>query len=742
MSFLLSKTEEAPHPNHITNETPLHAACEGNHYKIVVKLIVRFPELLMMKDKLPYRGWYPIHTACAYGASDEILEAILLGMLHLMKTNDDYVPANTKEDVQLIDELGRSPLYIAVKCGNLSHIQLMTSPSLFNTLQQYVPSLYAITSGSLSQVSVIHCAVAHNRKEILHVLLDKFPLAIEVSAYSSVFVMTHMLTHLQRNVNGLDVQPVVFPLLETTICESDNGKLSLLSTSKAFEEYSILSNMQLSSLAVAAAMGNEELTETLLKAGAKDDDSLALRIAMFLQHHEIVRVLLTATDDTNLCLGGHKKLSTFSLPSTMLNNFRTIDLQHNCLDCVPLALFQCPALEVLNISNNQLTELPVTVTDISSSNVFALSSVLGTWKCRKLRILDISCNSLEILPAVIWKLPELEQLHVQRNSLTSIETVIEVCARLEVIDVSHNDLQNAPECVFRAKTVNVSHNQLKCLPTCIWYIEYLSTLRASNNQIAEITFPKSSCSSSRDRKLSFTSRGRRKISAEGNPSFFIHKNTKGMNESYSHGLIKLDLSHNKLTNFPTDLPCFANNLQRLHISGNNIPVLYTCFVPPCIKHLEAQECNLDWIETIYDNQEHLCCHKTHTTLNNLLYLYLKGNTLQQFTFINDSHDAGEKDLRFPELKTLDLSKNQLNDQLDPNIGLQKHLTTLILSDNPNLKSLPLQLSYLSDTLTNLELDNLPGLKDPPKEYILVASRSPKRLLSYMKSRIKRYGQMH
>ena len=732
----MSKAKEAPLANLITNETPFHAACEGNHYEIVMELINIFPELLLVKDELPYRGWYPIHTACAYGASDEIIEAILVKMMEASDDDDDDEQTSTKVDVQLIDELGRSPLYIAVKCGNLSHIQLMTSPRLFNTLQQHVPSLYAITSGNLSQVSVIHCAVAHNRKEMLHILLDKFPLAIEVSAYPSVFLMIHMLTHLQRNVKGLDVQPVIFPLLETTLYETNNGELSLSSTSKAFDEHGILSNMRLSSLAMAAAMGSEEITEILLNAGAKDDDGLALRIALFLQHYEIVRRLLTAPDDVSLCLGDHKKLSTFSMPIKLLDHFRIIDLQHNYLGSVPLALFQCPVLEVLNISNNQLTELPVT--DISSSNDFAFSSVPGSWKCRKLRILDISCNKLEILPAVIWKLPELEQLHAEHNSLTNIETVIEVRARLEEINISYNNLQSAPECVFRATTVDISHNNLKCLPTCIWYLEYLNTLKASNNQIAEITFPKSSCNSSRDRKLSFTSKGRRKLSAEGNPSFFIHKNTKEMNESYSHGLLKLDLSCNKLTNFPTDLACFASNLQRLHISGNNIPMLYICFLPPCIKYLEAKECKLDSIEANYDNKDHLCCHKTHTSLNNLLYLYLKGNTLQQFTFINDSCDAGERDLRFPELNTLDLSENQLSDQLDANIGLQKHLTTLILSDNPNLKSLPLELSYLNNTLTNLELDNLPGLKDPPKEYILAASRSPKRLLSYMKSRIKRY----
>ena len=694
-----------------------------------------------MKDKLPYRGWYPIHTACAYGASDELLTAILEGILRLMETNDDE-PARLKVDVQLIDELGCSPLYIAIKCGNFSHVQLMTSPYLFNTLQQHVPSLYAITSGKLSQVSVIHCAIAHDRKEMLHVLLDKLPLAIEVSAYPSVFSMIHMLTHLKRNVKCLDTKPVNFPLLET-ICEITNGTLSLSSASKAFDEYGVLSNMQLSPLAMAAAMGNEETTGILLDAGAKDDDGLALRIAIFLQHHKIARMLLTAPDDASLCLGDYKKLSTFSLTSAVLDSFHAIDLQHNCLDSVPLALFQCPMLEVLNLSYNQLTQLPVT--DISPSNVFALLSVLGSWKCRNLRSLDISCNRLQTLPAVVWKLPELEQLHAQHNSLVSIETVIEVCARLEEINLSYNNLQSTPECIFRAKMVDVSHNKLKCLPICIWNLEYLNTLRASNNQIAEIKFPKSSCSSSRNSRLSsFTSSGKRKLNADGNPSFFMHKNTKEIKDSCARGLLKLDLSHNELTDFPTDLACFANNLQRLHISGNNIPVLYLCFLPPCIKHLEAKECNLDWIETSYNNEDHLCCHKTHTSLNNLLYLYLKGNTFQQFTFINDSHDAGERDLRFPELKTLDLSKNQLSGQLDANIGLQKYLTTLILSDNPNLKSLPLELSYLSNTLTNLELDNLPGLNDPPKEYILAASRSdsPTRLLSYMKSRLKRYRQTH
>ena len=730
VSFILSQTQEVPHANRITNETPLHAACEGNHYEIVMQLITMFPQLLLVKDKLSYRGWYPIHTACAYGASDKILEAILVGMKCLMEANDKT--AGTRTDVHLIDVLGRSPLYIAVKCNNLSHIHLMTLPSLFNTLQQYFPSLYAITSGNASHVSVIHCTILHDRKELLRVLLDKFPLAIGMFAYPSIFSMTHMLSHMQEKANRSDNKLVIFPLLESTICEGIDGGLVLSSTSKAFDEYGTLSNLVMSPLATAAAMGNKEMAEILLDAGAKDDDGLALRLAIFLQHHEIARMLLTATDDAKNCSGDSKKLSTFSLPSTELIDFNVIDLQHNNLDSVPLALFQIPGLEILNLSDNKLTQLPHT--DMSSS---ALPSVLGSWKCKSIRTLDISCNKLKSLLAIIWKLPQLEHLYAQHNSIAKIETInIEAHAWLEGINISYNDLQSVPEGVFRANTVDVSHNKLKCLPPCIWELHCLNTLLASNNLLSEIVFPKSSCGSNGVR----SSLGRRKLGAEGNPSFFPHNRKDKMHAGNTHGLSKLDLSHNKLTSFPSNLSCFASNLKRLHISGNNISMLYICLLPPYLKHLEATECNLDWIEPSYDNKDDLCCHRTHTSLNNLYYLYLKENVFQRFTFIDDSVDAGVKQLRYPELRTLDLSSNQLSKQLDANIGLQKHLDTLILNDNLDLESLPLELSCLSSSLTHLELNNLPGLKDPPKEYILqlASSRSPKRLLSYMKSRMKRY----
>lgn len=475
--------------------------------------------------------------------------------------------------------------------------------------------------------------------------------------------------------------------------------------------YVILSHLRLQNPCIRKI----EITELLLKAGAKDANSLAI----FLQNCEKARMMLTTLDYASLKL----------LPSEILNSFSTINLQNNCLDSVPLVVFQIPRLENLNLSHNRLTELPVNRT--SSSKVLVASSVTGGWKSLNLRTLDINNNKLKALPAVLWKLPRLKYLHAEHNSISNIEAgnCNNVDTWVEEINISYNDLQNPPDCVFRAKVVNVSHNKLKYLPTCIWRLEHLDTLVASNNQISEMGFPKSPCSSSRERRPSFTSKGKRKLSGGG-----LFMNGKKMKQG--HGLMKLDLSHNKLTIFPPQLVCCADNLRRLNISGNNIPTLYISLLPPCLQHLKAEECNLEWIKITYD-KDHSCYHKTHTSLNNLKDLEINGNLFQQFTFIDDSQNAGGgKHLRFPELRKLDLSNNQLSDQFDANVGLQKHLSTLILNDNPNLKSLPLELSDLTNILY-LKLDNLPSLTDPPKEYI----SDCKSLQLYMKSRMKRYREI-
>ena len=713
MHFMLSEMKEIPIANKTMKETPLHAACEGNHYEIVVKLIIKFPELLLVQDCLSHRRWHPIHTACAFGTSVKILEALLVGILCLMTKGHEMV-SGTLVHMSFYDALGRTPLYLATKCGNLSYVDLMMTP-VFDPLMQSAPTLYTVPCTN-PWPSPIHSAMTYGREELLVSLLDA--LSLKVFAYPSVYALRHML-----QCKDTDNKPTNFPQLETTICESSDGELHLIDTGSAIKNYEVLrsykvlSNLNLSPLAMAAALGNANLTKLLLNKGAKDDDGLALRLALFLQYHDIAGIILSRTcDDSQICLGNMKKLSTFLLPNNILNSFTKIHLEDNCLNSIPLVLFQLPKLTFLNVSNNQLVKLPV-------SN----SSFQSGWKCNNVKNICISSNKLETLPAVIWNLPQLRELHADNNCINEIESPADPCAKLKTISVSHNKLSNVPQHIFDAEEVNISYNRLEYLPECVWKSKVVTNLIASHNQINKVNFPEISCNYKRHREMSFIATGKRAIAPE----------CKGKISDKSHGnsLTSLNLSYNNLTNFPKYLTCFAYNLHMLKISNNPIRFLYIHLLPPCIKNISANDCSLENIEIKCDG-ENLCDHKTHTSLENLSFLNLKGNKLTWLQFSSKS-DMGPKNrgLIYPALDMLDLSNNLLGD-LDVNIQNQKRLNSLILSGNYNLKSLPFELSHLSDTLSLLQLDNIPNLTNPQlREY--QSHQSLVKLFSYMKSALKR-----
>ena len=693
VKFMLSEIKEIPPANQVTNETPLHAACEGNHYKIVVELVIKFPEMLLIKDKLSHRRWHPIHTACAFGVSDEILKALLVGILCiLMEKHKIELTGKLANSECFVNGLLHTPLYIATKCQNLSHVRLMMA--LYDSLKQNAPTLYTIPCDRPNP-SAIHCAITYNNQKLFLDLLEKSEL-IRI-AYPSTFTVRHMLQRMNKDTND---KP---KLLEATVCESCDGKLYLHDINSVFKDYGALSNLRLSPLAMAVAMGNVKFTEILLNNGDNDDNGLALRLALFLQYYDIAGLILSY-DDSLICLGNSKSLSTFELPSNIMNSFTEIHLQENNLSSVPLTLFQLPKLTVLDVSNNKLTKLPI------SDSLFQ-----SGWFCTDIEIISISNNELESLPGVIWEMPKLKQLYAGHNSISKIETTKNRYTKITRFDVSHNQLSNCnvPQNIFLAEDVDISYNKLQYLPDSIWKSKNLVTLNAANNIIKEVGFPMNSHDFN---EASF-------------PSEFTQSQTNDEPCSvYASALSKLNLSSNQLTSFPTHLTCFVYYLQHLDISDNQIPILNICLLPPYIKYLNAAECCLEDIKINCD-QHSLCSHKKHTNLKNLSFLSLKGNKLRHFTLINDA------DLIYPELEWLNLSNNQLCVQLDENIGKQRHLSYLILSNNNSLKSLPLELSNLCNTLTLLEIESLPNLTDSHiKKY-----RNTRQILSYMKSKMKRYS---
>ena len=721
VSFIMSQIVEVPSANRATNETPLHAACEGDHYEIVETLITTFPQLLLMKDKIPYRGWYPIHTACAVNASYKIVAVILVGMI-----GKHFNSPNLFHNLSFLDSFGYSPLFIASECSNLPHVSVLLHPMLISTILHFVPTLLYNVSGCLcTKCSVMHAAVFGNNLKIITTMMERIP-----KAKMFLGIPCKMTSLYVSSLLGCYLTSYSHPPMK--VCEKSSGELELVSVNAITHAQKPFNHMSISPLALAAVLGRTEVVAAFLDAGMRDTKNLGLRLALFMKHSEIVINLLfhQRTDKTIFEANGRDLLHFPVSPNISEHLFQCteINIQRNSLTEIPLGLFQIPVLNHLNASHNNLTTLPIGEKEFDLN----FDAAEWGWKCKSLQILNVSYNAICTLPEAVWAIPNLEYFDASYNSIVLIGPAKYCCTKLVRINISHNSLVQVAPFLFSCEEVNLSFNKLRSLPVKLWSSKSIKALNVSNNLIAEICFP----DNSEQLGVSFTSACTKVINV---------KKVLGVEQiGASTSLSKLQLADNKLFTFPKDLACFATHLQLLDISFNHISTIDISFLPPYLKTLKATNCHMSHFGSIMNSWEKevyqircislgigiRCPHRRHECLQHLSNLKLSNNKLRDMQFVDNSSN----NLLYPELTSLYLSANELHGDFSSLVKLQSHLFNLDLSDNPQLESIPMELSLLSDVLCCLKLDNLPRLRDPPKEYHNCHIRE---LLSYMKQRMEK-----
>ena len=187
-----------------------------------------------------------------------------------------------------------------------------------------------------------------------------------------------------------------------------------------------------------------------------------------------------------------------------------LELHDNCLEKVPLALFQLEHLEALNLSSNRLRLLPTARTTASraSSRLSARERTNSTlnnsdvdhfqgWNCPQLAKLKLCDNKrLEALPNCVWFLPRLTVLEVQRAGLVSmpnfsklVQTEIPVAPMLKILDIHDNCLDKVDGGLFhlpRLEQLNLSNNKLNDIPPQMWHAFSLKKLNLSRNRLARL----------------------------------------------------------------------------------------------------------------------------------------------------------------------------------------------------------------------------------------------------------------
>uniref|UniRef100_A0A2K5CJY5 PH domain leucine-rich repeat-containing protein phosphatase 2 n=1 Tax=Aotus nancymaae TaxID=37293 RepID=A0A2K5CJY5_AOTNA len=166
-------------------------------------------------------------------------------------------------------------------------------------------------------------------------------------------------------------------------------------------------------------------------------------------------------------------------------------------------------LRELTLSGFSLRTLYATSNRLTAVNIYPVPSLLTSldlsrnllecvpdWACeaKKIEVLDVSYNLITEVPMRILSSLSLRKLMVGHNHLENLPTLVEHIP-LEVLDLQHNALSRLPDTLFskalnklnkleQLEELNLSGNKLKTIPTTIANCKRLHTLVAHSNNIS------------------------------------------------------------------------------------------------------------------------------------------------------------------------------------------------------------------------------------------------------------------
>ncbi|XP_068621290.1 leucine-rich repeat and calponin homology domain-containing protein isoform X2 [Battus philenor] len=142
-------------------------------------------------------------------------------------------------------------------------------------------------------------------------------------------------------------------------------------------------------------------------------------------------------------------------------------LSQNIIRSVPEAVGGLQSLTYLDLSSNQLTELPREVCQMP------------------LQVLLVPDNLLATLPKEIGKMSSLAELDASNNRLTQVPMTLGDCSGLRALDLSNNQLGLLPLQItyLRLEHLDVSCNCISSLPLELRNMTTLVTLNLDNNPL-------------------------------------------------------------------------------------------------------------------------------------------------------------------------------------------------------------------------------------------------------------------
>ncbi|XP_052899999.1 leucine-rich repeat serine/threonine-protein kinase 1 [Anopheles moucheti] len=526
----------------VTKYSPLYTAVHNGHTKVASMLLDRFPELV---QQVTVERWLPFHAACINGhcAVVELLikHPYVDELLGAYRSPNGELEWRLAFDPNAQDVAGQTALYVGCLLGNpqlvdtllkwrvkcVRHTLPTTSSSTGGPATVTSPRADDADPGSSNPLSPTSRKISFGIQSIMSRLslsgrsdpsedgagLDgetRCPLDLDVLCGAA------RETALLAAVRGgfLDVVTILLengadPNVIARAVEDQNDP-------KSSDEIYGFSNVP---LAEATRQKSLPMVELLLKHGARDDQSVALGIAVQNADEPIICRLLSIKAHPDPDYKINKRAFTGQEPSAaeysasplafvkMGGNFTYSSLfpstatminwhSNNCrlglirMGWLSEAVLQCNRKLRAHPKSSQLALAALTRIDISHNTLTTLPAEIFT--LGSLRYLNAAQNKIERLPLpeedierltgghrpdgkrrgsakpAEYQCPVLEELYLQDNRLECVPAVLFRLPNLAILDVSNNKLQELPFEMWKApklKELNVAFNFLKDLPS-------------------------------------------------------------------------------------------------------------------------------------------------------------------------------------------------------------------------------------------------------------------------------------
>ena len=138
---------------------------------------------------------------------------------------------------------------------------------------------------------------------------------------------------------------------------------------------------------------------------------------------------------------------------SLASSLEILDLSNNQLTTLPAEIAQLTKLKILFASNNQFVTLPEVLGQCPNLEMVGFKSnqinqVPAASLPVKLRWLILTDNRLEVLPDSLGERPRLQKLALAGNCLTELPQTMSQCHNLELVRISANRLTACPEQLF------------------------------------------------------------------------------------------------------------------------------------------------------------------------------------------------------------------------------------------------------------------------------------------------------